>query len=393
MKTINLDYGAATPLNTAVWEAMQPFFTLHYGNPSSGHNLSDRPREALARAREQVAALIASRPDEIIFTASATESNNMAIKGVAAAGKKKGNQIITSPIEHFSVLNALKTLGKNGFEITTLPVDRYGLIDPEQLTRATTPRTILVSIAAANPEIGTVQPLAALASVTRAKGIPFHCDATAAAGYIPLDVEDAPVDLLTLAADQLYGPKGAAALFIRKRTRLLPLLEGGIQEKGLRAGTENVPAIVGLGEAAVLAARELSRLVPRMAALRDQLKESLFATIPHLHLNGHPVQRLPHNLHISVEFVEGEALLMHLNMAGIYVSSGSSCTSQALKSSHVLQAIGLTPELAQGSLLFTLGRESQSDDLPYVTKQLAEIAEKLRRMSPLYHEFLKEGKK
>jgi cysteine desulfurase len=392
MREINLDYGAATPVDPAVLQAMQPFFLEHYGNPTSFHNLGERPRQALVEARENVAGLLGAGAEEIIFTSSASEANNMALKGLAAARRNKGNHIITSAIDHFSVLNPLRTLERAGFTVTQLPVDQFGLVDPEQLRQAITGETIFISIQAANPEIGTLQLLSQLVAVAREKGIPFHTDATAAAGFVPLDVGEAGVDLLTLAGDQFYGPKGSAALYVRRGTRLLPLLEGGIQEKGRRAGTENVPAIVGLGEAARLAREGLADRSSRYSALRDNLQEKLFAAVPHLHLNGHPHMRLPHNLHLSVEFVEGEALLMHLNMAGIYVSSGSTCTSQALKSSHVLQAVGLATELAQGSLLFTLGPDSSAGDAPYVAAQLSRIAELLRRMSPLYQKYLKEGK-
>lgn len=392
MREVNLDYGAAAPLDPAVLEAMLPYMREHFGNPSSGHSLGEKPRRALADAREKVAALIAADPGRVIFTSSASEANNTAIKGIVAANKKKGNHIIASSIEHFSVLNPLKSLQKEGFKITLLPVDEYGLVNPDQLAKAITPETILISIAAANPEIGTVQDLKTLAAVAREREVPFHTDAAAAAGWIPLSVDTLGVDALTLAGDQLYGPKGSAALYAGRKARLLPLLEGGIQERGLRAGTENVPAIVGLGEAARIMQEEMQERANRIAPLRDQLKESLFTAVPHLHLNGHPHRRLPNNLHVSVEFVEGEALLIHLNMAGIYVSSGSSCTSQALKSSHVLSAIGLPPELAQGSLLFTLGKDSKEEDIPYVSGELTRIADLLRRMSPLYQNYLKKGR-
>ncbi len=395
MKSINLDYTAATPVDEAVLEAMLPYFREHYGNPSSGHNLGEKPGQALEEAREKVAGLIGAgqvKGSKIIFTASASEANNMVVKGLIAAGKKKGNHIISSAIEHFSVLNQLKTLEKEGFEVTLLPVDRDGLVEPEKLKKAITDQTILVTIQAANPEIGTIQPIDELSAPAREKEIPFHTDATAAAGWIPLDVEKMGVDMLTLAGDQFYGPKGSGVLFIRKGVRLRPLIEGGIQELGLRAGTENVPAIVGLGEAAKIAAREMEERSKKVASFRDRLKESLLKDIPHLHINGHPEKRLPHNLNISVEFVEGEALLMRLNMGGIHVSSGSSCTSQALKSSHVLQATGLSPELAQGSLLLSAGKDSDEEDIPYITGQLGQVAEQLRSMSPLYHQYLKEGK-
>ncbi len=391
MKKINLDYTAAAPLDSRVVDKMIPYFSEHYGNPSSGHLLGEEPRRALVQAREEVARLVGGDPSGVIFTASASESNNLAIKGLAAAARKKGTHIISSAVEHFSVLNVLKTLGKEGFRVTLLPVDSDGFVSPEALREAITDETILVSIQAANPEIGTIQPLKELVAVAREKGVPFHSDAAAAAGWIPIDVEELGLDLVSLAADQFYGPKGAAALYIRKGIRLRPLIEGGIQERGLRAGTENVPLAVGMGEAAKIARETMKERTVETAALRDKLKEALFEGVPYLHLNGHPEQRLPHNLNVSVQFVEGEALLMRLNMAGILVSSGSSCTSQALKSSHVLSAIGLPPELAQGSLLLTLGPGSKHEDIPYVVEQLKQVAELLRSMSPLYHQYLKEG--
>ena len=392
MKTINLDYTAAVPLDPAVLEVMHPFFTEHFGNPSSGHNLGLIPRRALEEAREKVSLLIGAQPRNLIFTASASEANNLAVKGFLAANKNKGNHIIASSIEHFSIINQLKTLQKEGFAVTLLPVDRYGVVDPAQLADTITDQTILISIQTANPEIGTIQPIAELAAVAREKGVAFHSDAVAAVGWIPLDAEKTGIDLLTIAGDQFNGPKGAAALYIHRGIRLTPLIEGGIQERGLRAGTENVAAIAGMGEAAHLALVSLKDRAQKTAVIRDQLKESLFNEITHLHLNGHPEKRLPRNLNITVEFIEGEALLMRLEMAGIYVSSGSSCASQALKSSHVLTAIGLPPELAQGSLQLTLGWESSAEDIPYITEQMAQVAGLLRNMSPLYHQFLKEGK-
>ncbi len=390
MKAINLDYAASSPLDPNVLEAMIPFFKDHYGNPSSGHTLGEKPREALEEARDMVGRLIGASARDMVFTASASEANNLALKGVIAAAKKNGNHVIASAIEHFSILNQLKTLRKEGYNVTLLPVDNYGLVDPGRLAEAINEKTILVTIQTANPEIGTIQPIAELAAIAIEKGIPFHTDATAAAGWIPLDIKETGVSMLTLAGDQFYGPRGAAALFVRRGTRLLPQVEGGIQEKGLRAGTENVPAVVGFGEAARLASATMAEYIPRVTAIRDKLKESLFQTVPYLHLNGHPENRVPRNLNLSVEYVEGEALLMRLNMAGIYVSSGSSCTSQVLKSSHVLQAIGVPAELAQGSLQFTLGKENSTEEVPYVAGQLAQVAELLRNMSPLYHQSRKE---
>lgn len=391
MKRINLDYAAAAPVDPSVLEIMIPYFTDRFGNPSSGHQLGRKPGEAIEEARAKVAHLISADPRDIIFTSSASEANNLAVKGLVEAKRKKGKHIIASSIEHFSVLNPLKTLQKDGFEVTLLPVDQFGLIDPEKLAEAITDETILVSIQAANPEIGTIQELAKLAAVAREREVVFHTDAAAAAGWIPLGVDNLDIDMLTIAGDQFYGPKGSAALYVRRGIRLVPQIEGGIQERGLRAGTENVAAIAGFGEAAKLASELLAERAEKTQLIRDRLKESLFREIPHLHLNGHPEKRLPRNLNVAVEFIEGEALLMRLEMAGIYVSSGSSCASQALKSSHVLKAIGLPPEKAQGSLQLTLGHDSSLEDIPYITEQLAQVAELLRNMSPLYHKFIKEG--
>ncbi len=391
MKTINLDYSAASPLQAEVLEKILPFFTEHYGNPSSSHKLGDWPRKALDEAREHTARLINAEPQDIIFTTSASEANNLAVKGYLYANAGKGKHIITSSIEHFSILNQLKTLAREGFEVTELPVDSRGMVDPSELAGAITDQTILVTIQAANPEIGTIQPLSELAAVAGEKKVAFHTDAAAAAGWIPLDVKKTNIDLLSLAGDQFYGPKGTGALYIKSGNRIRPLVEGGIQERGLRAGTENVATLVGLGEAARIALKNMEQRTAKAAQFRDRLKESLFAAIPHLHLNGHPEKRLPANLNVSVRFVEGEALLMRLEMAGIYVSSGSSCTSQVLKSSHVLSATGVPAELAQGSLLLTAGPDSSLEDIPYITEKMAEVTELLRNMSPLYHQYKKEA--
>lgn len=393
MKTINLDYSAAAPLQEEVLEKMLPYFTEHYGNPSSGHRLGEEPRKALQEAREHTARLVNAEPQEIVFTASASEANNLAVKGYLHANAGKGKQIITSSIEHFSILNQLKTLAREGYEVTELPVDSRGLVDPSRLAEAITDQTILVTIQAANPEIGTIQPLAELAAVAGEKEVAFHTDAAAAAGWIPLDVKKTGINMLSLAGDQFYGPRGTGALYIRHGSRVRPLVEGGIQERGLRAGTENVAALVGLGEAARIALNNMEQRTAKAARFRDQLKESLFAAIPHLHLNGHPDKRLPANLNVSVRFVEGEALLMRLEMAGIYVSSGSSCTSQVLKSSHVLSATGVPAELAQGSLLLSAGPGSNLEDIPYITEKMAEVSGLLRNMSPLYHQYVKEAEK
>lgn len=392
MKTINLDHAAAAHLEEEVVQAMISFFGEHYGNPSSGHDLGRRPKEALEEARAAVARLVGAEPREVIFTASASEANNLAIKGLLAGRKKEGGKIISSAVEHFSILNPLRSLEKSGYRVQLLPVDGDGLVSVDALREAMDENTALVTIQAANPEIGTVQRLAALAAAAGDEGVPFHTDAAAAAGWLPLEMQNWGINLLTIASDQLGGPRGAAALVISRGTRVMPQVEGGVQERGLRAGSENVPALAGFGTAARLSFQRMGEDGPRLAALRDDLKDRLFARLPHLYLNGHPEHRLPRNLNLSVRFVEGEALLMRLNMAGIYVSSGSTCSSAALKSSHVLAAIGRPPELAQGSLQFTLGRDFSADDIDYVAEKLGEAAETLRQMSPLYHKYLKEEK-
>lgn len=386
MREVYLDHAATTPIRPEVVEAMHPYLREHFGNPLSLHRYGERPREAVEEAREKVAALIGAQPNEVYFTASGSEANNMTVKGIAmmARSRGKGNHIVVSAIEHQSVLYAAETMGKLGFEVTQVPVDRCGLVDPQAVAEALRDDTVLVSVMLANNEIGTVEPIAEIARVVRARGIPFHTDAVAAVGHIPVKVEELGVDMLSLAGSQFYGPKGAGALYIRRGLRITPLIDGGIQENGRRAGTENVPAIVGLGVAAELASAELEERARRLIPLRDRLIARLTGEIPHVYLTGHPTWRLPHHVSVTVEYIEGESMLLFLNMQGVAASSGSTCTSRALKASHVLTAIGVDPALAQGSLVFTLGEGNTVEDVDYVLEVLPPIVERLRQMSPLY---------
>jgi cysteine desulfurase len=394
MRKVYFDHAATTPVHPKVVEAMLPYLKEQFGNPLSLHSFGEDPRESVEEARAKVADLISARPDEIYFTASGSEANNMAVKGIALMNRQKGQHMVVSAIEHQSVLNATQTLEKLGFEVTQVPVDQHGLVSADDVVAAMRDDTTLVSVMHANNEIGTIEPLAEIARAVKekAKGIVFHTDAVATVGTLPVDVKELGVDLLSLAGSQFYGPKGAGALFIRKGTRLMPLIDGGIQERGRRAGTENVPAIVGLGVAAELAKESLAERAERLVPLRDRLIERLTSEMDRVYLTGpstslrtgHPTMRLPGHVSVCVEFIEGESMLLMLNMQGIAASSGSTCTSRALKASHVLMAIGLEAALAQGSLVFTLGESNTIEDVDYVAEVLPPIVERLRQMSPLY---------
>jgi cysteine desulfurase len=389
MRKVYLDNAASTPLLPEVREAMMPYLSEVFGNPSSLHDWGDGAREALDTAREQVAQLIGAQPEEIIFTGSGTESNNFAVKGLALAQQNKGKHVIVSAIEHFSVLYSAKTLEKWGFEVSEVPVDKYGIVDPEEVRRLIRKETVLVSIMHANGEIGTFEPVKEIAKITREMKIPFHTDAVATAGTVPVNVADLGVDAMSLAPNQFYGPKGIGALWVRKGVRIVPLLDGGIQEGGRRAGTENVPAIVGLGKAAEIARTQMAARIARLTPLRDHLIKELPVKVDHVMVTGHPQNRLPGHASFCVEFIEGEGMLMLLNNKGIAVSSGSACTSRALKASHVLIALGLPHEIAQGSLLFTLGLDTTIEDIDYVLESMPPIVDRLRQMSPLYAKFIK----
>ena len=392
MRKVYLDHAATTPLLPEVREAMMPFFGEAFGNPSCLHEWGEQPRNAVEEAREQVARLIGAKPEDIIFTGSGSESNNFAVKGLALAQQGKGKHIIVSAIEHFSVLHSAQTMEKWGFEVSHVPVDKYGQVDPGDVRKLLRKDTVLVSIMHANGEVGTIEPIREIARITKENNVVFHTDAIAAAGNIPVDVNELGVDALSLAGNQFYGPKGIGALWLRKGVRIMPLIDGGIQEGGRRAGTENVPAIVGLGKAAELAAANMETRIKHLTHLRDRLLAELPANLDHVVVTGHPHNRLPGHTSFCVEFIEGEGMLMLLDAKGIAVSSGSACTSRALKASHVLIAMGLSHEIAQGSLLLSFGIGNTAEDVDYVLQEAPAIINKLRQMSPLYSKFTKANK-
>jgi cysteine desulfurase len=383
MRRIYLDHAATTPTHPEVVKAMLPYFTEAFGNPSSIYSYGQEARGAVEEARTKVAELIGAQNDEIVFTSGGTEADNLAVKGVAYASERKGNHIITTSIEHHAVLEVCKFLEKRGFHITYLPVDKYGLANPDDVKKAITDKTILISVMHASNEVGTIEPVAEVGRIAKGAGIYFHSDAVQTVGHIPVNVDELKVDLLSISGHKFYGPKGVGALYVRKGTKLVPLMQGGEQEKRRRASTENVPAIVGLGKAVELAAQEMSKEAERLAYLRDKLIEGLVKKIDHIGLNGHPTTRLPNNVNVSVDFVEGESMLLNLDLEGICASTGSACSSASLEPSHVLLALGLSPEQAHGSLRFTLGRENSEADIERVLEVLPGIVTKLRAMSPL----------
>ncbi|MBU1027007.1 MAG: cysteine desulfurase NifS [Candidatus Margulisbacteria bacterium] len=383
MKRIYLDYAATTPTHPEVVAAMQPYFSEKFGNPSSLHAFGQEARSAVEQAREQVAKLINARPEEIVFTSSGTEANNFVLHGISFANKDKGNHIITSQIEHHAILEPCHFLEKQGFNATYLPVDKYGLVNPKDVEKALTDKTILVSIMHANNEIGTIQPIEEISEIIREKTY-FHTDAVQTVGSIPVDVNKLGVDLLSLSGHKLYGPKGVGALYIKKGTRMESFIKGGGQERNRRASTENVPGIVGLGKAAELARKELNSRQKHLTELRDKLIKGVKNKIPEVVLNGHPELRLPKNVNLSVKYVEGESMLLNLDLEGVAASTGSACSSGSTEPSHVLKAIGLAPDLAQGSIRFSLGRLTTEDDINYVLDVFVKIVDKLRKMSPIY---------
>lgn len=393
MKRVYLDHIAATPLHPAALEAMLPFLRERFGNPQSIHSDGQVVLEAVEEAREKVADLINASAGEILFTASGSEANNMAVKGLALASRSRGMHLIFSAVEHLSVLNAAKSLEKSGFKATLVPVDKTSLVDPRDVEKALTKETTLVSVMLANSEVGTIEPVAEIAKICRARNVLVHTDAVAAAGNIPVDVKALGLDALSLAGDQFYGPKGGAALFLKKGTRILPLIDGGIQEGGRRGGTENVAAIVGLGKAAEIALAKMGERMKKARALSDILIEGLSKKIGHIVLTGHRENRLPHHASFCIEFIEGEAMLLSLDMKGIAASSGSACTSKALKASHVLLAMGMDHALAQGSIVFSSLENTSAEDIDYLLDVFPPIIDRLRKMSPLYTKFLEEKKK
>ncbi|MGI6037159.1 MAG: cysteine desulfurase NifS [Limnochordia bacterium] len=384
MDPIYLDHAATTATRPEVLEAMLPYFTEKFGNPSSIYRWGREGKKALDEARERVASCLGAKPEEIVFTGGGSEADNLAIKGVAWALKEKGKHIITSNIEHSAVLETVAFLKKQGFEITLVEADKDGLIHPEVVQEALREDTILVSIMHANNEIGTIQPVEEMGAMLRERGIYFHIDAVQTAGSLPIDVNALNCDLLSLSAHKFYGPKGVGALYIRKGTKILPHIHGGGQERKRRAGTENVAGIVGLATALELANAERDLVTPRLESLRDRLWRGIQERIDHVRLNGHPTKRLANNVNVCFEYIEGESLLLNLDMQGIAASSGSACTSGSLEPSHVLLAIGLPHELAHGSLRLTLGRENTEEEIDRVLEVLPGIVQKLRDMSPLY---------
>lgn len=389
MNRVYLDRIAAAPLEPEALEAMLPFLRGSFGNPQSLHREGREAAGAVDEAREHVAALLGAESSEVYFTASGTEANNMAVKGLALAGAGKGRHIVVSAVEHVSVLNPARSLERQGFKVTVVPVDGAGLVDPADVEAALTPETVLVSVIMASSEVGTVEPVTEIAAVCRRRGVSFHTDAVAAAGSIPIDVRKLGVDALSLAAGQFHGPKGAAALFLRKGTRLQPLVEGGNQESGRRGGTENVAAVVGMGKAAELALKNMEARNAALIPLRDRLLEELPRRVEHTVVTGSLERRLPYHASFCVRFVEGESMLLSLDMKGVAASSGSACTSKSLKVSHVLLAMGLDHATAQGSLIFSLPNEAGAEGVERVLEALPPAVERLRAMSPLYTEYLK----
>jgi len=383
VKRVYLDYAATTPVHPDVLKAMIPYLTDAFGNPSSLYSYGGEAKGAIEEARVKVADLIGAQDEEIVFTGSGTEADNFAIKGVAFANESKGNHIITSSIEHHAVTETCKFLERRGFSVTYLPVDEYGLVDPHDVKKALTGKTILISVIHANNEMGTIEPIAEIGKVAKEAGVYFHTDAVQTVGHIPVDANELGVDLLSISAHKLYGPKGVGALYIRKGTKLIPFLHGGEQERRRRASTENVAGIVGLGTAAELARQEMDEEVQRLTRLRNRLIKGLLERIDHVRLNGHPQKRLPNNINVSIDFVEGESMLLNLDLEGICASTGSACSSSSLEPSHVLLAMGLAHEQAHGSLRFTLGKWTTEEEIGQVLEVLPRIVAKLRAMSPL----------
>lgn len=390
-KRVYMDHAAGKPVDLRVVEAMLPHMKTFYGNPSSLHQFGQEARKALEDARTKIAELInAERKESIIFTSGATESNNMAIKGVANRNKDRGTRIITSSIEHMSVVNTCKFLTTKGFEAVFLPVDNYGFVKLESLEKELADKTVLVSVVYANGEIGTIQPMKEISKIVHSKNAYLHVDATAACGQVPINVKEEGIDLLTVSSNNMYGPKGIGALYIKEGIRIEPLLHGGGQERGLRSGTENLPSIVGFGRAAEIAKKEMQSESGKLVRLRDRLIDGLLRPIPFSFLNGHPTKRLPDNVSVRYSFIEGESMLLSLDMLGVAASSGSACTAKTLEPSHVLLAIGLKHEEAHGSLMFTLGRQNTEEEVDYVVSLMPSIVKRLRAISPLTPKELNE---
>ncbi len=390
-KLINLDYAAGKPVDPRVKEAMLPYLEKSFGNPSSLHHLGQEAKTAISQARKQVAELInAEKPENIIFTSGATESNNLAIKGLVNRYKDQGTRILSSKVEHMSIVNPIKYLTTKGFESIFIPVDKYGVLDLKALDKEVDEKTVLVTITYANSELGTIEPIKEISRIVHEKNKILHVDATAAAGQVPIDVQDLGIDALTISSNDMYGPKGVGALYVREGLRIEPLLHGGGQEKGLRSGTENIPGIVGFGKAAEISKQEMQTNIIKLTKLRDRLIEGLVNSLPYTYLNGHPTNRLPDNVSVRYSFVEGESILLSLDMNGVLVSSGSACASKTLEPSRVLLATGLKHEEAHGSIMFTLSKQSCTEDIEYVIGLMPNIINRLRDMSPLTPKELKK---
>lgn len=384
MKQVYIDYGSASPVDPRVLEAMMPYFKTDVGNPSSLHTSGRKAKRDLENARGLVAKLVgAPNPKSITFTSCATESNNLALRGAAVRYKDKGNHIITTSIEHMSVINPLKDLQRNGFEVTQIPVDKDGLVDPEKIKNAITEKTMLISVMYANGEVGSIQPVKEIGEIASDKKILFHVDGTAACGKVPLNVENEHIDLLSISSNDMLGPKGVGALYVKQGVRLMPFMLGGGQEFGMRSGSENIPGIIGMGKAAEIAANEMVDESARMIRLRDRLINSILK-IEYTYLTGHRTKRLPNNASFRFSFIEGESIILQLNDLGITASTGSACSSKTLEPSHVLIAMGLRHEEAHGSLLLTLGRYSTDEEADHVIDSVPKIVAKLRALSPLY---------
>ncbi len=381
MKQYYFDHVATNPLDERVLNAMMPYFREEFGNPLSVYELGAKAKEAVESARAQVASLIKSKPSEIIFTSNGAEANNFGLRGIALARQNEGKHVIVSKVEHHSILNSARFLEKSGFVVTFLPVDKHGVVDPDAVKKAITKQTVLISVIHASSEVGTIEPIKEIAGIARENKIIFHTDAVATTGNIPIDVKDLGIDLLSMAAHQFYGPKGAGALYVREGLRIVPLIYGGIQENGRRAGTENVPAIAGMGKAAELAGAEMDARFEHGKKLRDALIKGV-SNVENVYLTGHPENRLPGHASFCVEFIEGEAMLLLLAAKGIYAASGSACSSKALKASPILLAMGVPSSLAQGSIVFTIGKDNAEEDVKGLLDEFPQVIKRLREISP-----------
>ena len=381
---VYMDYAAATPLDPQVIDAMLPYFRDKFGNPSSLHSTGSDPRKALNEARENVAKLVAAKNTEMYFTSGGTESNNLAIKGVAYRNREKGDHIITTGIEHISIVNICKDLTKDGFKISHLPVDKYGMVDPTKVEAEINKNTILITLAYANGEIGTIQPIGEIGKIAREHNVLLHVDGVPSVHQVPINVQDENIDLLSISSNDMYGPRGIGALYVKQGTKIEPIIQGGGQEMGLRSGSENIPEIAGFGKAAELARERISDDSTRLTSLRDKMIKGVLANVPESYLNGHPRSRLPNNVHLRFSGVEGESLLLNLDEKGISAATGSACSSKTLEPSHVLMGIRLNEVEAHGSLLLTLGRENTEEEVEYVVQVLPEVVTRLRSFSPLW---------